>query len=93
VQLVKKPSRARISRSLQVGLVQVAARLLPPSLMSRLTRRSGSGGDALGAGGRSAAMYGMMATLPNRGDLHEVVLDILDQLQTQPNPEKGVRST
>jgi sphinganine-1-phosphate aldolase len=86
VRQVKKPNRARLARSLQVGLVQVAARLLPASWMSRLTRSAGSGGEGLGAGGRSAAMYGMMATLPNRGDLHEVVLDILDQLQTPPNP-------
>jgi hypothetical protein len=86
VDTVKKPSRARLSNSLQVGLAQVAARLLPPKLMSRLTRGSArGGGQALGAGGRSAAMYGMMATLPNRGDLHEVVLDLLDQLTT---PEK-----
>ena len=84
VKLVKRPSRARLARALQVGLVQVAARLLPESLMSRLTRSAGSGGGSLGVGGRSAAMYGMMATLPNRGDLHEVVLDILDQLQTPP---------
>jgi sphinganine-1-phosphate aldolase len=85
VKLVGKPSRARLSRSLQVRLAQMAARVLPPRLMSRLTRRSsGSGGEALGAGGRSAAMYGMMATLPNRGDLHEVVLDLLDQLTSPP---------
>jgi glutamate/tyrosine decarboxylase-like PLP-dependent enzyme len=85
VKSVKKPSRARLSRSLQVNLAQVAARVLPPRLMSRLTRRSsGSGGQALGLGGRSAAMYGMMATLPNRGDLHEVVLDLLDQLTSPP---------
>jgi hypothetical protein len=85
VEQVKKPSRARLSNSLQVGMAQVAARLLPPRLMSRLTRRSSAtGGESLGVGGRSAAMYGMMATLPNRGDLNEVVLDILDQLTTPP---------
>jgi len=85
VELVKRPSRARLSRSLQVSLAQAAARVLPPKLMSRLTRRSsGSGGQALGAGGRSAALYGMMASLPNRGDLHEVVLDLLDQLTSPP---------
>jgi glutamate/tyrosine decarboxylase-like PLP-dependent enzyme len=83
VELVKKPSRARLSNALQVGLAQVAARILPPRLMSRLTRSSSKGGgQTLGAGRRSAAMYGMMATLPNRGDLHEVVLDLLDQLTT-----------
>jgi glutamate/tyrosine decarboxylase-like PLP-dependent enzyme len=84
VRLVKRPSRARLSRALQVGLVQAASRVLPEGLMRRLTRSAGSGGDSLGAEGRSAAMYGMMATLPNRGDLREVVLDILDQLQTPP---------
>jgi hypothetical protein len=85
VRLVKRPSRARLSRSLQVRMAQVAARILPPRLMSRLTRRSsGTGSEALGTGGRSAALYGMMASLPNRGDLHEVVLDLLDQLTSPP---------
>ncbi len=85
VRLVKRPSRARLSRSLQVSLARAAARILPPRLMSRLTRRSSeTGGQALSAGGRSAAMYGMMATLPNRGDLHEVVVDLLDQLTAPP---------
>jgi len=85
VELVKRPSRARLSRSLQVRLAQVAGRVLPPRLLSRLTRRSSATrGEALGAGGRSAALYGMMATLPNRGDLHEVVVDLLDQLTSPP---------
>jgi sphinganine-1-phosphate aldolase len=85
VEMVRRPSRARLSRSLQVKAAQMAARLLPPGLMSRLTRRtSGTGGEALGSGGRSAALYGMMATLPNRGDLHEIVLDLLDQLTSPP---------
>ena len=35
---------------------------------------------------RSAAMYGMMASLPNRGDLNELVLDLLDQF-TRPEGE------
>ena len=29
---------------------------------------------------RSAAMYGMMGSLPNRGDLKTLVLDLLDQM-------------
>jgi hypothetical protein len=29
---------------------------------------------------RSAAMYGMLGTLPNRGDMTELVLDLLDQM-------------
>jgi hypothetical protein len=32
-------------------------------------------------------MYGMMASLPNRGDLNELVLDVLDNLtQTEESP-------
>lgn len=37
--------------------------------------------DLLGGGRkRSAAMYGMMASLPNRGAVNEIVLDLLDGL-------------
>jgi sphinganine-1-phosphate aldolase len=68
----------RLSNSLQVGLVQAATRLLPPKLMSTLTARASS--LMGGVPKRSAAMYGMMASLPNRGDVSELVLDILDQL-------------
>jgi hypothetical protein len=50
--------------------------------MSALTTRASSlaGFEGGGAPQRSAAMYGMMASLPNRGDLNQVVLDILDEL-------------
>ncbi len=37
------------------------------------------GGPNVGSG-RSAPMYGMIGTLPNRGDLHQLVLDLLDQM-------------
>ncbi len=30
--------------------------------------------------GHSAAMYGMIASLPNRGNVNEIVLDLLDGL-------------
>jgi hypothetical protein len=33
---------------------------------------------------RSAAMYGMMASLPNRGDLKTLVIDALDRM-TRPD--------
>jgi hypothetical protein len=33
-------------------------------------------------------MYGMMGTLPNRGDLHELVLDLLDGFT---RTEKNIR--
>jgi hypothetical protein len=59
----------------------LAVRYLPKGLVSRLTSHASA---LLGVKGaslpkRSAAMYGMMGSLPNRGDLKEVVLDLVEQ--------------
>ncbi len=72
----------RLSNSAKVGLVRIAGKLLPSRWMSALASRSSSltGLEGAAVPKRSAAMYGMMASLPNRGDLNEIVLDILDQL-------------
>jgi glutamate/tyrosine decarboxylase-like PLP-dependent enzyme len=72
----------RLSNSLKVGLVRAAIRILPAGLVSDLTARSSSVTGLKGSQlpSRSAAMYGMMAALPNKGDLDEIVLDLLDQL-------------
>ncbi len=60
--------------------VRLAARLLPRVLIRRLARRATAGvGGASGGPERSAAMYGMMGALPNRADLNEAVLDIVEQ--------------
>ena len=69
----------KFANSLQVGLVRAASRILPPKLMSDLAARASA---RVGAAvpKRSAAMYGMMASLPNRGDVNELVLDVLDGL-------------
>lgn len=82
VARVKRFSLNRLANSTKVGLVRAAARLLPAEVMSALTARSSSMTGLKGAAlpRRSAAMYGMMASLPNRGDLNELVLDVLDQL-------------
>ncbi|HEY72486.1 MAG: aspartate aminotransferase family protein [Chloroflexi bacterium] len=78
----KRFSLNKLANSLKLGLVQLAAKLLPVNLMSKLTARSSSMTGIKGADlpQRSAAMYGMMASLPNRGDLNELVLDVLDNL-------------
>ncbi|MFQ5577439.1 MAG: hypothetical protein ACE5G8_10690, partial [Anaerolineae bacterium] len=78
----RRPSAPKLGNALKVGLVKAAAKLLPPRLMSRLAARSSSATGLKGAQfpKRSAAMYGMMASLPNKGDLNEIVLDVLDQL-------------
>ncbi len=87
----KKLSRARLQNRLTVGLARTAARLLPANLMSALTARSASATGLEGADlpQRSAAMYGLMASLPNRGDLRELVLDVLDQMTRLPDPPDG----
>jgi hypothetical protein len=72
-------------------LVRAAARLLPAGLMSTLTARSSSSMTGLKGAqvpSRSAAMYGMMASVPNRGDLKELVLDVLDQLTLVEEPDR-----
>jgi glutamate/tyrosine decarboxylase-like PLP-dependent enzyme len=90
VDQVKRLGIARVSNSLKVGLVRAAGKLLPAGLMSTLTARSSSMTGLKGATvpKRSAAMYGMMASLPNRGDLNELVLDVLDQMTLAEETER-----
>lgn len=68
---------------LQAGVRQVAR--LPDSWLSRLTQAVAG---RMGAGGvpqRSAPMYGMMGTLPNRGDLRELVIDLVAGFTERPS--------
>jgi sphinganine-1-phosphate aldolase len=87
VATVKRFSLHRLSDCVKVSLVRAAVKLLPANLVSRVTARSSSVTGLRGTQlpTRSAAMYGMMASLPNRGDVNELVLDLLDQL-TRPEP-------
>ena len=82
VKVVRKPSLNKIANAAMVSLAQAAVKVLPERWVSRLTSKASS---LLGSGGtglpeRSAAMYGLMGTLPNRGDMTELVLDLLDQM-------------
>jgi sphinganine-1-phosphate aldolase len=84
VAIVQKPSLQRSVDKLMLNLAGLAVRFLPEGITSRLTTRVSS---LLGVKGaslpkRSAAMYGMMGSLPNRGDLKEVVLDLVEQFTT-----------
>ncbi|MGD9101161.1 MAG: aminotransferase class V-fold PLP-dependent enzyme [Anaerolineae bacterium] len=85
VAAVKRFSWSKFVTALQLGLVRGAVKLLPPGLLSKLTASASALTGVKGSHlpKRSAAMYGMMAELPDRGDLNEMVLDILDQL-TRP---------
>jgi sphinganine-1-phosphate aldolase len=78
---VRKPSFERARSNLMLNVAEMAVRYLPESLVSRLTSHASSMLGVKGASlpKRSAAMYGMMGSLPNRGDLKEVVLDLVEQ--------------
>jgi glutamate/tyrosine decarboxylase-like PLP-dependent enzyme len=82
VKRARKLSGKRVTNAMQVRLVRTAVRILPEKLVSELAGRASSLTGTKGGQlpGRSAAMYGMMASLPNQGDLDELVLDILDRL-------------
>jgi glutamate/tyrosine decarboxylase-like PLP-dependent enzyme len=77
-----RPTLGHFRNNLQLGLVRLLTRWLPRRWVSRLTALAAPGGGA-GLPQRSAAMYGMMAALPNRGDVDEIVRDVLDGL-TRP---------
>ena len=81
VTKVRRPTLHKMGNSLLVKVANAAIRLLPSAWVSKLTRRTSSllGGSTSGLPERSAAMYGMMGSLPNRGDMREVVLDLLEQ--------------
>jgi glutamate/tyrosine decarboxylase-like PLP-dependent enzyme len=56
-----------------------AARVLPPRLISAVTERASTlvGGETA-PDRRTAALYGLLGTMPNRGDLKELVLDMVE---------------
>ncbi len=76
---VRRFSLTKLADSAQVGLVQAITKILPEKTVSELIgRAAGLFSKGGGVPKRSAAMYGMMASLPNRGDVNELVLDLLD---------------
>jgi glutamate/tyrosine decarboxylase-like PLP-dependent enzyme len=76
---VRKPSLAKAVNSSLVSISNFLVRILPEAwvtkLMSKASSLLGGGGDLPG---KMAPMYGLIGSLPNRGDLKELVLDLLD---------------
>jgi glutamate/tyrosine decarboxylase-like PLP-dependent enzyme len=75
----RKPTLQKIGNTAILKLAEAAVKILPEEVVSKLTARASSllGGDS-GLPQRSAAMYGMIGSLPNRGDLRELVLDLVE---------------
>ncbi len=81
-EIVRKPSLRKTVNRAVVGVANAAARALPEAWMSALMGKVSSvlGGSGSGLPSRMAPMYGLIGSLPNRGDLKELVLDLLDGL-------------
>jgi glutamate/tyrosine decarboxylase-like PLP-dependent enzyme len=83
---VKKPSVRKVTNKVMVSVANGLVKVLPDKWASKLTAKSSAflGASGEGLPQRSAAMYGLIGTLPNRGDLNELVIDLLDQLTKVP---------
>lgn len=80
--VVPKPPLDRALEQARDVLLGAAVKVLPARLVTKVTQVAAS---ALGMGDgalpeRKAAMYGLMASLPNRGDLRTMVIDAFDRL-------------
>ncbi len=85
VAAVRRPGSRRLMQYLLTGLIRILAVVLPQSWMSWLVAQASrflGAGDGLSQ--RSAPMYGVMGTLPNRDDLRELVLDLVEDF-TRPD--------
>jgi len=87
VQTVRDHRLRHSVEDMGVKLATTASQILPDKVFGALTRAAAKlSADAVPK--RSAAMYGMMAELPARGELKEMVLDALDRLNTLPEQEE-----
>lgn len=76
---VRKPSFEKTANAWLIRIANFLVRILPEAWVTRLMEKVssllGGGGDLPG---KTAPMYGLIGSLPNRGDLKEMVLDLLD---------------
>jgi glutamate/tyrosine decarboxylase-like PLP-dependent enzyme len=86
IAAVKKPSVRKVTNKVMVSAANGLVKVLPDKWASKLTAKSSAflGASGEGLPQRSAAIYGLIGTLPNRGDLNELVIDLLDQLTKVP---------
>jgi glutamate/tyrosine decarboxylase-like PLP-dependent enzyme len=75
---VRKPSFEKTANEWLIKIANFLVRILPEAWVTALMEKVSSllGGGALP--GKMAPMYGLIGSLPNRGDLKEMVLDLLD---------------
>lgn len=76
---VKKFSLNKIATKATTSFIKGASKVLSEDNMSKLTAFLSKMGGA-GLPKRTAPMYGMMGALPNKGDLDEMILNMMDGL-------------
>lgn len=79
VDMVRRPGLEKTANQWLVKAANFLVQILPEKWVTRLMEKASSllGGGS-GLPGRMAPMYGLIGSLPNRGDLKELVLDLLD---------------
>ncbi len=81
-EIVRRPGLRKTANRVVVNIANAAAHVLPEKWMSAAMSKVSNllGGSGGGLPSRMARMYGLIGSLPNRGDLKELVLDLLDGL-------------
>jgi glutamate/tyrosine decarboxylase-like PLP-dependent enzyme len=94
VAAVRRPSLRKAGNNLVIRGAGTAAHVLPEAWVTALMRHASGllGGGGGGLPGRMAPMYGMIGTLPNRGDLRELVADLLDGMTSYQGPAVNPRT-
>lgn len=80
VEKVSKFRLSSVSTSFQVGMVKSLQKMLPSPVFQKL--QEVTSGKPKMKKGKTAAMYGMMGALAGTGDLQQIVLNFLDQLNS-----------
>ncbi len=78
--IARRWTPTRAAHGLLVRAANLLTRILPKRWVSWLFARASRwiGSSPSGLPERAAPMYGIMGTLPNRGDLHNLVLDLVE---------------
>lgn len=88
VEEARKAKWDKISSSVAVSVAKGAAKVLPKKVMSQVTQLSSPSPTGGKMPEKTAAMYGLIGSLPNRGDVESVILNFLDKIYSIEKEEK-----
>ncbi len=90
VEALRRPTPRRLTYALLMGVIRLLAVILPERWLSRLTQAASRFlGGGRGLPQRTAPMYGIMGALPNRGDLKELVLNLVESFTEPPEADRS----